>query len=324
VGGNAIVQSGSVLSVYRTDNTRAIQLYTTIDECVLNSWEASSEPLHIRSMGSGGRIQFFTSGSEKMRITSGGNVIVGATTSDLIGSFKFISVGNSGFQYAASSGTYLRIEPGAADTEVALKADARSGGYPPMTFYTGATERLRITSGGVIQFNGGYFKSPGALFESYTSTAYSSLMGALNIGNSYNQANTGDTLLRADSSTANASPRLYCASGNGGVYLTFGGTSWNVNSDETIKDIIEPITNANDKLKDLRTVVYKLKEDEEGVRRIGLIAQDVEKVLPELVTKGFQKTYDREILGLNYTDLIPVLIKAIQELQSQINELKAI
>jgi hypothetical protein len=94
---------------------------------------------------------FLTNSNERMRITSGGNVIVGASTSDLIGSFKFISVGNSGFQYAASSGTYLRIEPGAADTEVALKADARSGGYPPMTFYTSATERMRITSDGAIK-----------------------------------------------------------------------------------------------------------------------------------------------------------------------------
>jgi hypothetical protein len=193
----------------------------------------------------------------------------------------------------------------------------------PLVFESAGLERMRITSGNVIQFNAGYFKSSGALFESYTSTAYSSLMGSLNIGNSYNQANTGDTLLRADSSTANASPRLYCASGSGGVYLTFGATSWTANSDETIKDIIEPITNANDKLKDLRTIVYKLKEDEEGIRRIGLIAQDVEKVLPELVTKGFQTTYNREILGLNYTDLIPVLIKAIQELKAEIDELKA-
>jgi hypothetical protein len=79
IGGNATVQSGNVLSIFRTDNTRAIQLYTTSDECVINSWEASSEPLHIRSMGSGGRIQFFTSGSEKMRITSAGNVGIGTT-----------------------------------------------------------------------------------------------------------------------------------------------------------------------------------------------------------------------------------------------------
>jgi hypothetical protein len=236
------------------------------------------------------------------------------------------------FNYSAN-GTYVRWQNnGTSFGDIGSAAQLVTGGATNdfaiharstynMVFATNFTERMRITSGGVIQFNGGYFKSVVALFESYTSTAYSSLMGTLSIGNSYNQANTGDTLLHANASTANASPRLYCASGANGVYLTFGATSWTANSDETIKDIIEPITNANDKLKDLRTIVYKLKEDEEGVRRIGLIAQDVEKVLPELVTKGFQTTYNREILGLNYTDLIPILIKAIQEQQAQIEEL---
>jgi hypothetical protein len=82
--------------------------------------------------------------------TGSSNVIIGGTTSDLTGSFKFMTIGNTAFQYGGSTGTYLRIEPGAADTEVALKADARSGGYPPMTFYTSANERMRITSGGDV------------------------------------------------------------------------------------------------------------------------------------------------------------------------------
>jgi hypothetical protein len=82
--------------------------------------------------------------------TSSGNVIVGGTTSDLIGGFKFIAIGNTAVQYGASTGTYLRIEPGAADTEVALKADARSGAYPPMTLYTSDSERMRISSTGNV------------------------------------------------------------------------------------------------------------------------------------------------------------------------------
>jgi hypothetical protein len=82
--------------------------------------------------------------------TSSGNVIVGGTTSDLIGGFKLIAIGNTAVQYGASTGTYLRIEPGAADTEVALKADARSGAYPPMTLYTSGSERMRITSAGNV------------------------------------------------------------------------------------------------------------------------------------------------------------------------------
>jgi len=85
--------------------------------------------------------------------TTSSNVIIGGTTSDLIASSKFIAIGNTAFQYSGSTGTYLTIEPGAANGEVALKADARSGNYPPMTFYTSATLRLTIASTGAATFS---------------------------------------------------------------------------------------------------------------------------------------------------------------------------
>jgi len=104
--------------------------------------------------------------------------------------------------------------------------------------------------------------------------------------------------------------------------MTANATSWTSNSDETIKDIIEPITDGLDKLKDIRTVIYKFKNDKEGSRKVGLIAQDVEKILPEAITKTYQNEYDKEVLGLNYTDLIPVLVKAIQELSAKVSALE--
>ena len=62
--------------------------------------------------------------------------------------------------------------------------------------------------------------------------------------------------------------------------------------------------------------------------QIGLIAQDVEKVFPELVKNIVDKQPDStklfECKGINYIGLIPVLIKAIQEQQKEIDELKQI
>lgn len=82
--------------------------------------------------------------------TASGNVIVGGTSSDVTASFKFISIGNSAFQYGASTGNYLRIEPGDANTVLSIKADARSGAYPPLAFFTSDTERLRILANGNV------------------------------------------------------------------------------------------------------------------------------------------------------------------------------
>ena len=101
-------------------------------------------------------------------------------------------------------------------------------------------------------------------------------------------------------------------SSNTGVYLVSTGTSWSSNSDERLKDIIEPIANAAEKVSSLRAVIGKYKTDEEGTRRSFLIAQDVQAVLPEAVNS---QNDEQGTLGLQYTDVIPLLVAAIKELK---------
>jgi hypothetical protein len=95
--------------------------------------------------------------------------------------------------------------------------------------------------------------------------------------------------------------------------VSAGGNSWTSSSDERHKDIIEPITNATEKVATLRTVIGKFKDDIEGTRRVFLFAQDVQAVLPEAVIDT-----NPEHLGLNYTDVIPLLVASIKEQQALI------
>ena len=103
-----------------------------------------------------------------------------------------------------------------------------------------------------------------------------------------------------------------------GVYLSNGGTSWTSSSDERVKDIIEPITDAANKVSTLRAVIGKYKTDAEGKRRSFLIAQDVQAVLPEAVDAT-----DPDELGVSYSDVIPLLVAAIKELKAEVDSLKA-
>jgi hypothetical protein len=108
--------------------------------------------------------------------------------------------------------------------------------------------------------------------------------------------------------------------GGTGVYLTDGATSWTGTSDERTKTDLRPIENAASKVATLRAVTGRFKHDEESVSRAFLIAQDVQKILPEAVTV---QSDEQGTLGLAYTDVIPLLVAAIKELTSRVAELEA-
>jgi hypothetical protein len=109
----------------------------------------------------------------------------------------------------------------------------------------------------------------------------------------------------------------YVVANSNGVRLANGGTSWASDSDERVKDIIEPITDAVNKVSTLRSVIGKYKTDANGTRRSFLIAQDVQAVLPEAVFD------EKGTLMLAYTDTIPLLVAAIQELKAEFDAYKA-
>ena len=94
---------------------------------------------------------------------------------------------------------------------------------------------------------------------------------------------------------------------------TLSATIFTSTSDERVKTNIRPITNALDITEQLSGVRFNWKENQKP--SIGVIAQEVEKVLPELVTQG-------EVKSVNYNGIIGVLIEAIKEQQVRIEELE--
>jgi hypothetical protein len=111
----------------------------------------------------------------------------------------------------------------------------------------------------------------------------------------------------------NANTRFNIQNNGGGVYLANNATSWTAASDERKKDIIEPISNAIEKVSSLRAIIGKYKTDEEGTRRSFLIAQDVQAVLPEAVDAT-----NPDELGVQYTEVIPLLVASIKELNAKV------
>jgi hypothetical protein len=87
----------------------------------------------------------------------------------------------------------------------------------------------------------------------------------------------------------------------------------NSTSDLNLKENVQTVENALETINTLRGVSFDWKET--GRSSYGVIAQELEEVLPELVNDG-------EVKSVNYNGIIGVLIEAIKELKKEVEDLK--
>ncbi len=113
-------------------------------------------------------------------------------------------------------------------------------------------------------------------------------------------------------------------------YLDPGNTSTSINvagdiiayasSDKRLKDNIKPIENALDKVNKISGVTFEWNEishKKTGEKDVGVIAQEIEEILPELVdnrSNGYK--------AVDYPKLTALLIEAVKDLSNQVKELK--
>jgi hypothetical protein len=231
---------------------------------------------------------------------SGGGVI---TTADASGILQLQTAGVTGLTIDASQNVTLNnvIPSGSTAPTNGMFLPAASA----IGFSTSSSERMRIDSSG-------------NLLVGTTSVLAANTMSVVSSGSSQmtlrNSSATGGLFWQvgADSSSTF---KVYNAS-NAGVFMSNGATSWSSSSDERLKTDLKPIKDAVNKINQLRSVTGRFKTDEEGVSRSFLIAQDVQKVLPEAVS-----VQDDELgtLGVAYTEVIPLLVASIKELKAIID-----
>jgi hypothetical protein len=260
-------------------------------------------------------VRVHTAGVEAVRVTSGGDVGIGTTSptnkltvTDSVSSIVAINATTRGGVVRAQQNGTTLAHYGVSGTFLGdTSADAMVAATNNVVFYTNnsGTERMRIDANGNLLVG----------VTSPLVTSCHSFVNNTAAGNSpqlivRNAQNTAGRYWKIGA-TADANPYMiiYNAA-DAGVYMGYGSTSFSSSSDETLKDIIEPITDGLNKVVGLRTVIGKFKSDEEETRRAFLIAQDVQEVLPEAIT-----TDPNGKLGLQYQDMIPLLVNAIKELK---------
>ena len=89
-------------------------------------------------------------------------------------------------------------------------------------------------------------------------------------------------------------------------------------SDERLKENIETIPDALEKVCQMRGVTFN-RTDFDGEKQMGVIAQEVEKIIPEVVKEDDS---EEKIKSVAYGNMVGVLIEAIKELKAEVEELK--
>ncbi len=201
-----------------------------------------------------------------------------------------------------------------------------------LIFGTNGTERARITSGGYSKFSndGTYVSSTGAYHEFRNTDAAQPILYLTATSGSY----TGQTIYINNTRAASSAYKFYSANadaveqfyvrGDGVLYAQ--NTTIQSLSDGRLKENVRNATEGLQVVNALRPVRYDWKAGYGNDRKdqLGFIAQEVEAVFPDAVSEWSKAEGDEEAYKtVGPGALIPVLVKAIQELTARVAQLES-
>jgi len=279
----------------------------------------------VRLTANVGYLRFDTGGNnERMRINSSGNVGIGASSISTALNGKTLQVGfgqissdhtsynfntnftNNAYQ-SGNNATFSAItsRPSGViqlleDNFIFMNASSGTAGQA-----VSMSEKIRING------NGKLLLGTTSVLHSNTST-----LGILFNGT------TDNAIVAQTTRTATGSNFALFTNSSGAVSGTInhnGSTSviYNTSSDYRLKENIQPLENGLERLSNLKPVKFDWKED--GTSSEGFIAHEAQEVFPDAVSG---KKDGKEMQGMDYGRITPLLVKAIQEQQTIIEDLK--
>ncbi len=230
-----------------------------------------------------------------------------------------------------------------------LSYNANTNTLTASTFIGTLNNTLTLNTSGTGLSGSTSYNNSGASTFTVTSNATSSLGGntivARDASNNFS-AGTITAALTGNATSASTAANLSFGSANQVVFkngsntattsssLVFDGTNLSVGgdiiafaSDERLKENIQPLENAIDKVLALNGFTYNFNEIGKSlgfdttITYVGVSAQEVQAVLPEAVKPA---PIDSNYITVQYEKLVPLLIEAIKELKAEINELKGV
>ncbi|ANS04980.1 hypothetical protein [uncultured Mediterranean phage] len=235
------------------------------------------------------QLRLGTSGGEKMRITSNGDLCVGGTNE---------------VHTSADIGPSIHLMSETYGTDVSLHLHPDTGewsiyaynGYLAILDHTVNAERWRMNSSGRQSYNGS------------TANAHATFVG---------EVGTGFKAL--------AFERTVGGGEVGTIVANTSSTTYNTSSDYRLKENVDYTWDATTRLKQLKPARFNWIVDDTNTLLEGFLAHEVSSIVPEAIS-GEKDAVDTDgnpdYQGIDHSKLVPLLVKTIQELEARITTLE--
>ena len=284
---NSIYYATTAMSTSQTGNTASINnIAPTFDAVRLSVNNSSvavtaSETLYTTTGGSGALVA-----ADFVFSISGGTATLSSTTPTSISTTDLVTTLGIGLSGTPDGDEILKLNP-ASSTSIYDSGDTALS----------ATSIMASSGPGVFLF-------PNTITATSLTSSAATTAGSLTVDN---VVMDGATIGHSDDTDL-----MTLASGS----LTVAGDII-LSSDARLKSNIVTLGPTLISLMQLDAKRYTMKADKEQKQKIGLLAQEVQKVFPELVSED-----KNGMLAVNYQALVPVLINALKEQEGNYNELE--
>ena len=278
---------------------------------------------------SAGTLQFMRgaatgSMSESMRIDASGNLGIGVTPAHTLDVYKASGDAVINLKSGGAGDPKIRIDS-TSNREGQLYFSVNGSGYKGKITYDHSANAMYFYAGGAgassmtMRASGNIGigeNNPSGLLHVGGTSYFTNTMHMTGSGNIQFVGGTYPTFIRDGDNL------LLKRQDTAATMVTFTSGGATVASDERLKDNIETISDATDKVKKLRGVTHtwteEMRNDKQPVS-YGVIAQEAIKVIPELVhiDEG-EKGY----MSVQYDKIVPLLIESIKELSAEVEQLK--
>jgi hypothetical protein len=265
---------------------------------------------------SGSNLALYTASTERLRIDSSGNVGIGTTSPS-----QLLHVNGT-----ARATTVLSGDGTASAPSYSFSSDTDTGMFKPfpdtLAFSEGGVERMRINSSGNVGIGVTTMYAKLHVGGSFLSTGPVSCGSGGTISSAGYQ-NTPAFIIKSWTSTSTTYyPMLrFATSGStevGTIKSNNTSTQYNTSSDVRLKENIRNAEDAGAKIDAIQIRQFDWKNGGEH-QDYGVIAQELKEVAPEAVSEGND---EEEMWGVDYSKLVPTLIKEIQSLRNRVAELE--